>query len=96
MNPHQVDAALFAFDSPLSKGALIADEYALLYEAPREQVATAGLLRAEAAALRDARAAKPDWDAIGDLLRQSYRELSAGITRVTARAASFGTPPAGG
>ncbi len=26
LNPHQVDAALFAFNSPLSKGALLADE----------------------------------------------------------------------
>jgi hypothetical protein len=26
LNPHQVDAALFAFKSPLSKGALLADE----------------------------------------------------------------------
>src|SRR5712691_9665940 len=26
LNPHQVDAALFAFRSPLSKGALLADE----------------------------------------------------------------------
>lgn len=26
LNPHQVDAALFAFESPLSKGALLADE----------------------------------------------------------------------
>ena len=26
MNPHQVDAALFAFQSPLSKGAILADE----------------------------------------------------------------------
>ena len=29
MNPHQVDAALFAFASPLSKGALLADEVGL-------------------------------------------------------------------
>jgi ERCC4-related helicase len=29
LNPHQVDAALFAFDSPLSKGALLADEVGL-------------------------------------------------------------------
>lgn len=29
MNPHQVDAALFAFRSPLSKGALLADEVGL-------------------------------------------------------------------
>ena len=29
LNPHQVDAALFAFDSPLSKGVLLADEVGL-------------------------------------------------------------------
>lgn len=29
MNPHQVDAALFALASPLSKGALLADEVGL-------------------------------------------------------------------
>jgi len=29
MNPHQVDAAMFAFSSPLSKGALLADEVGL-------------------------------------------------------------------
>ncbi len=29
MNPHQVDAALFSFASPLSKGALLADEVGL-------------------------------------------------------------------
>jgi ERCC4-related helicase len=29
LNPHQVDAALFAFASPLSKGALLADEVGL-------------------------------------------------------------------
>lgn len=29
LNPHQVDAALFAFKSPLSKGALVADEVGL-------------------------------------------------------------------
>src|SRR6266849_3239786 len=29
LNPHQVDAALFAFNSPMSKGALIADEVGL-------------------------------------------------------------------
>jgi len=26
LNPHQVEAALFAFKSPLSKGAILADE----------------------------------------------------------------------
>ena len=29
LNPHQVDAALFAFNSPISRGALLADEVGL-------------------------------------------------------------------
>ena len=29
LNPHQVDAALFAFRSPFSKGAILADEVGL-------------------------------------------------------------------
>ncbi len=29
LNPHQVDAALFALKSPLSKGVLLADEVGL-------------------------------------------------------------------
>ena len=29
INPHQVEAALFAFKSPLSKGAILADEVGL-------------------------------------------------------------------
>ena len=29
LNPHQVDAALFAFKSPFSKGAILADEVGL-------------------------------------------------------------------
>ncbi len=29
LNPHQVEAALFAFRSPLSKGAILADEVVL-------------------------------------------------------------------
>jgi SNF2 family DNA or RNA helicase len=29
LNPHQVEAALFAFTSPLSKGAILADEVGL-------------------------------------------------------------------
>ena len=58
-------------------GRLIAAEYALLYETPFEGVLKAGLLRAEAAALRDREAARPDWAAIGALLRDSYRELRA-------------------
>jgi hypothetical protein len=29
LNPHQIEAALFAFRSPLSKGAILADEIGL-------------------------------------------------------------------
>lgn len=29
LNPHQVEAAIFAFKSPLSKGAILADEVGL-------------------------------------------------------------------
>ena len=62
-------------DSPERVGSLMADAYALLYEAPRTRVATAALLRARAAALRDAEAERPNWAAVGHLLRESYRDL---------------------
>jgi hypothetical protein len=68
-------------------GRLIAEEYALLYEAPIERVARAGLLRAEAARLRDENAAQPDWEQIGGLLRESYRALLIGLNERYARAA---------
>jgi hypothetical protein len=61
-------------------GALIADEYALLYETTRARVAEAALLRAQAAALRDAQAGQPDWDRIGRLLLQSYSELRSALS----------------
>ncbi len=61
--------------SPEHVGALMAHAYALLYEAPQSQVANAALLRARAAALRDAQAQQPDWETIGRLLRESYRDL---------------------
>ena len=56
-------------------GRLIAEEYALLYESSPEAMAAPALLRAQAAALRDAHADQPDWRAIARLLQQSYREL---------------------
>jgi hypothetical protein len=62
-------------NSPEQVGRLMAEEYALLYETSRVRVATAALLRAQAGAMRDAEAANPDWDAIGRLLQQSYRDL---------------------
>lgn len=61
-------------------GALIADEYVLLYETTRARVADAALLRAQAAALRDAQAGQPDWDRIGRLLLQSYSELRSALS----------------
>jgi len=60
-------------------GQLIAREYALLYETSAERVAPAALLRATAAKMRDEQAAQPDWDRIGRLLEQSYRELHAAL-----------------
>jgi len=66
-------------DSPEHVGALMAHAYALLYEAPETGLAPAATLRARAAKLRDAQAQQPDWQAIGQLLRQSYRDLHAAL-----------------
>jgi hypothetical protein len=67
-------------DSPAQVGDLIAEEYALLYETTPAVVQTAARLRAEAAALRDGQADRPDWTRIGRLLRQSYSELRAALS----------------
>jgi len=67
-------------NSPEQIGQLIADEYAILYETTRPRVEAAALLRAQAAALRDAQAGRPDWDRIGRLLLQSYSELRAALS----------------
>lgn len=72
-------------DSAANVGGLIADEYALLYEVPRERVVQAALLRAEAAALRDRGGAATDWPTVSRLLRESYRLLRAGVAEVPAR-----------
>jgi len=67
-------------NSPEHVGSLIAEEYALLYETTPGAVAQAARLRAEAGALRDEQARSPDWDAIGQLLQRSYRELLAALS----------------
>jgi hypothetical protein len=64
-------------------GGLIADEYALLYETTRARVEAAALLRAQAAALRDAQAGRPDWERIRRLLLQSYSELRSALSSET-------------
>jgi hypothetical protein len=62
-------------------GALITDEYALLYEVPRDRVVSSALLRARAAKLRDEGGNQADWPAVSQLLQQSYRELYAAVGR---------------
>jgi hypothetical protein len=66
-------------DSPESVGRLIAKEYSLLCDKDNEDVQRAGLLRAQAAALRDRTAPNSDWPAIGVLLHDSYAALARGI-----------------
>jgi hypothetical protein len=68
-------------DAPDHVGALIADEYALIYEIPRSSMMRAGLLRAQAAALRDQEVEAPDWDSIAGLLTDSYVELHSALNR---------------
>jgi hypothetical protein len=60
-------------------GALIAEEYSLLYEVPRERVASAAARRAEAAALRDSGGANADWPTISRILQDSYRQLRTAV-----------------
>ena len=67
-------------------GDLIADEYTLLYETPKDLLMEAAQLRAEAAAIRDASATNPDWDTIDRLLRESYAALSRALSTQVARA----------
>ena len=67
-------------DSADQVGDLIADEYAMLYEVPRPRVVKAALMRAQAAALRDAQAAQPDWATIGTMLDGSYTDLREAVS----------------
>jgi hypothetical protein len=65
--------------APDNVGHLISVLYAHFYEAPMGSVERAGLLRARAAALRDAGGPSPDWPAVRGLLRDSYRSLHEGL-----------------
>ena len=93
-DPHAVAKAELAWwvarrtprqNSPEHVGRLIADEYALLYETSSDRVLKAGLLRAQAAAQRDAEASRRDWDAIGRLLRESVRRAAGGAMKTRMR-----------
>ena len=65
--------------APEEVGALIAEEYARLYEVPKDAVARAAALRAEAAALRDRGGEQADWSTIAALLHDSYRALRTAL-----------------
>jgi hypothetical protein len=71
-------------NAPAQVGRLIAEEYALLYEAPVADMIAAAELRAEAAAMRDAQATQPDWPAIGRLLNESYQQLRISLSKASA------------
>ena len=68
-----------AESSPENVGRLIGKEYALFYEVPEDRVHRVGLLRAQAAALRDAGGADADWDAVSHVLHDSYRSLNRAL-----------------
>ncbi len=60
-------------------GAKIAHLYALIYGQTNPQIERAGLLRAQAADLRDAGGPDADWPTIEKMLLDSYTALHAGI-----------------
>ncbi|HPO12517.1 MAG TPA: hypothetical protein PLI09_03660 [Candidatus Hydrogenedentes bacterium] len=64
---------------PAIVGAKIAHLYALLYGQTNPQIERAGLLRAQAAALRDEGGPNADWPAIEQMLVESYTTLRDGI-----------------
>jgi hypothetical protein len=70
---------------PAHVGALIAEEYSLLYEVPRSCVEESARIRAEAAHLRDQGGAAADWKRIEAMLIQSFMSLSAAL-RIGCRA----------
>lgn len=60
-------------------GKRIAELYALLYGNDCPAFEKAGLLRAQAAEVRDSGGQDVDWGHVEDMLRKSYRELKDGI-----------------
>lgn len=66
-------------DTPAQVGKLIALLYAEIFGQQRPEFDKAGLLRAEAAYLRDMGGAACDWQKVLQLLTESYTELRKGI-----------------
>jgi len=60
-------------------GAAIGELYGVLYGGMKDEFSSAGVLRAEAAALRDAGQGNADWQRIGYLLYESYSVLLSGL-----------------
>ena len=75
-------------NSPEQVGELIAAEYALLYGVPLDAVRSSAMIRAHAAALRDAEAGSPDWNRIGHMLEQSYTSLRSSLREYDSQPAS--------
>ncbi len=68
-------------DSPENVGRLIGVLYSKLYGASNVHTEKAGLLRAQAAALRDAGGLDADWGTIETMLVESFTELHKGIAQ---------------
>lgn len=66
-------------DSPEHVGELIATLYSGLYGSTNPDIERAGLLRAQAAALRDEAGQNADWAGVEALLTDSYTALRKGI-----------------
>jgi len=65
--------------SPEQVGAKIGELYAVLYGSQNPAFRKAGLLRAQAAALRDSGKLNADWPRIEDMLKESSREAQQGM-----------------
>lgn len=66
--------------SPEQVGASISKEYSLLYGRTNPDIDKAGLLRAQAAALRDQSGPNTDWNHIQKMLTDSYGALARGVS----------------
>ena len=66
-------------DNPQQVGKRIAKLYSVIYGAERPEFLEAGLLRAQAAQLRDRCGPSCDWTKIEGLLRRSYRVLADAV-----------------